>query len=162
MRAKEHSLVDEIERILARHAVAPQWLEIEITESVLLNSFAWIVEKLHRLRALGVSVALDDFGTGYSSLAYLQHLPITTLKIDRSFVDNAANLPKQAALLGAIVHMAAELGLTTVAEGVETPADIAVLKNLNCRVAQGYYYSRPLTADAFLDWMITRTANASV
>lgn len=153
MRARGGSLVDEIDQILQRYAVAPRLLEIEITESALLSGFDWVLEKLHRLRALGLSIALDDFGTGYSSLSYLQKLPITTLKIDRSFVDNAANLPRQAAMLGSIVRMADELGLTTVAEGVETPADLAILKNLNCTVAQGYYYSRPLPADAFIDWM---------
>ena len=153
MRARGGSLVDEIDQILQRYAVAPRLLEIEITESALLSGFDWVLEKLHRLRALGLSIALDDFGTGYSSLSYLQKLPITTLKIDRSFVDNAANLPRQAAMLGSIVRMADELGLTTVAEGVETPADLAILKNLNCTIAQGYYYSRPLPADAFIDWM---------
>ncbi|WP_407276016.1 putative bifunctional diguanylate cyclase/phosphodiesterase [Halothiobacillus sp. DCM-1] len=153
IRARGGSLVDEIETILQRHAVAPQWLEIEITESALLSGFDWVIEKLQRLRALGISIALDDFGTGYSSLSYLQRLPITTLKIDRSFVDNAANLPRQAAMLGSIVRMADELGLTTVAEGVETLADLAILKNLNCSIAQGYYYSRPLPSDAFIEWL---------
>lgn len=153
IRARNGSLVDEIAEILHRHAVSPQLLEIEITESALLSGFDWVLKKLQRLRDMGLSIALDDFGTGYSSLAYLQKLPITTLKIDRAFVDNAANMPRQAAMLSAIVSMANELGLTTVAEGVETLADLAILKNLNCAIAQGYYYSRPLPADAFLDWM---------
>jgi len=150
MRAKGGSLIDEIRDLLEKYQIDPQYLELEITESALMSGFDWVIEKLHRLRELGVSVALDDFGTGYSSFSYLQKLPITTLKIDRSFVDNAANMPRQAALLGGIVRMAQELGLVTVAEGVETLGDIELLKTFNCPIAQGYYYSRPLMPDAFI------------
>ncbi|OZB75636.1 MAG: hypothetical protein B7X37_01585 [Halothiobacillus sp. 14-55-98] len=150
MRAKGQSLVDEVQRLLTAYAVAPPLLELEITESALMIGFDWVVDALHQLRELDVSVALDDFGTGYSSFAYIQTLPISTLKIDRAFVDNAANSPRQAALLGAIVRMAQDLGLTTVAEGVETREDIDLLKQLNCPIAQGYYYSRPLMPDDFI------------
>jgi EAL domain-containing protein (putative c-di-GMP-specific phosphodiesterase class I)/DNA-binding response OmpR family regulator len=150
MRAKGRSLVDEIQILLTKYEVAPQMLELEITESVLMIGFDWVVAKLHRLRDMGISVALDDFGTGYSSFAYLQNLPISTLKIDRTFVDNAANMPRQAALLGSIVRMAQDLGLTTVAEGVETLEDIELLRQFNCPIAQGYYYSRPLMPDDFI------------
>jgi EAL domain-containing protein (putative c-di-GMP-specific phosphodiesterase class I) len=150
MRAKGRSLVDEIHMLLTKYDVAPQMLELEITESVLMIGFDWVVTKLHRLRDMGISVALDDFGTGYSSFAYLQNLPISTLKIDRTFVDNAANMPRQAALLGSIVRMAQDLGLTTVAEGVETLEDIELLRQFNCPIAQGYYYSRPLMPDDFI------------
>lgn len=150
MRAKGRSLVDEIQILLTKYDVAPQMLELEITESVLMIGFDWVVAKLHRLRDMGISVALDDFGTGYSSFAYLQNLPISTLKIDRTFVDNAANMPRQAALLGSIVRMAQDLGLTTVAEGVETREDIELLRQFNCPIAQGYYYSRPLLPDDFI------------
>ncbi len=150
MRAKGGSLVDEIHALLKQYQIDPQYLELEVTESALMSGLDWVIEQLHRLRALGLSVALDDFGTGYSSFSYLQKLPITTLKIDRSFVDNAATQPRQAALLGGIVRMAQELGLTTVAEGVETAADIQLLKSFNCPIAQGYYYSRPIMPDAFV------------
>lgn len=151
MRAKGLSLVEEIRTLLTQFEVAPHYLELEITETVLMFGFDWVVEKLHRLRDLGISVALDDFGTGYSSFAYLQNLPISTLKIDRTFVDNAANIPRQAALLGSIVRMAQDLGLTTVAEGVETLEDIELLRQFNCPIAQGYYYSRPLMPDDFIE-----------
>lgn len=150
MRAKGLSLVSEIQTLLTKYDIAPQMLELEITESVLMIGFDWVVAKLHRLRDMGISVALDDFGTGYSSFAYLQNLPISTLKIDRTFVDNAANMPRQAALLGSIVRMAQDLGLTTVAEGVETLEDIELLRQFNCPIAQGYYYSRPLMPDDFI------------
>ncbi|HQS03240.1 MAG: hypothetical protein B7Y07_09330 [Halothiobacillus sp. 24-54-40] len=150
MRAKGGSLVDEIRDLLEQYQIDPVYLELEITESALMSGFDWVIEKLHRLHGMGISVALDDFGTGYSSFSFLQKLPITTLKIDRSFVDNAANMPRQAALLGGIVRMAQELGLVTVAEGVETFGDIELLKSFNCPIAQGYYYSRPLMPDAFI------------
>jgi EAL domain-containing protein (putative c-di-GMP-specific phosphodiesterase class I)/PleD family two-component response regulator len=150
MRAKGGSLVDEIQILLEKYQIDPQYLELEMTESALMSGLDWVIEKLHRLREIGISVALDDFGTGYSSFSYLQKLPITTLKIDRSFVDNAANQPRQAALLGGIVRMAQDLGLTTVAEGVETRADIELLKSFNCPIVQGYYYSRPLMPAAFI------------
>ena len=150
MRAKGGSLVDEIRDLLEQYQIDPVYLELEITESALMSGFDWVIEKLHRLHDMGISVALDDFGTGYSSFSFLQKLPITTLKIDRSFVDNAANMPRQAALLGGIVRMAQELGLVTVAEGVETFGDIELLKSFNCPIAQGYYYSRPLMPDAFI------------
>ena len=151
MRAKGLSLVEEIRALLTQFEVDPHYLELEITETVLMFGFDWVVEKLHRLRDMGISVALDDFGTGYSSFAYLQNLPISTLKIDRTFVDNAANIPRQAALLGSIVRMAQDLGLTTVAEGVETLEDIELLRQFNCPIAQGYYYSRPLMPDDFIE-----------
>ncbi|HUN00922.1 MAG TPA: EAL domain-containing protein [Halothiobacillus sp.] len=150
MRAKGGSLVDEIRDLLEQYQIDPVYLELEITESALMSGFDWVIEKLHRLHDMGISVALDDFGTGYSSFSFLQKLPITTLKIDRSFVDNAANMPRQAALLGGIVRMAQELGLVAVAEGVETFGDIELLKSFNCPIAQGYYYSRPLMPDAFI------------
>jgi diguanylate cyclase len=150
MRAKGLSLVDEVQALLTEYNIEPQQLELEITESVLMTGFDWVVEKLQRLQDMGISVALDDFGTGYSSFAYLQNLPISTLKIDRTFVDNAVNIPRQAALLGAIVRMAQDLSLTTVAEGVETLEDVELLRQLNCPIAQGYYYSRPLMPDDFI------------
>lgn len=150
MQAKGQSFVAEIQRLLSQYAVAPSLLELEITESALMIGFDWVIDTLHQLRAMDISVALDDFGTGYSSFAYIQNLPISTLKIDRAFVDNAANSPRQAALLGAIVRMALDLGLTTVAEGVETLEDIMLLRQFNCPIAQGYYYSRPLMPDDFI------------
>lgn len=150
MRAKGRSLFDAVRDFLAQYQIEPHYLELEMTESALMSGLDWVIHMLHQLRELGVYLALDDFGTGYSSFSHLQNLPITTLKIDRSFVDNAAHRPRQAALLGSIVRMAQDLGLTAVAEGVETPADLELLKSFNCPIVQGYYYSRPLMPDAFI------------
>ncbi|WP_298292599.1 EAL domain-containing protein [Thiomonas sp.] len=155
MRARGSSLVEQTQLLLQQHGVAPALLELEITESALLTGVDWLLAKLQRLRDLGVSLALDDFGTGYSSLSYLQQLPIATLKIDRAFVDGAADRPRQAALLGNILRLAADLGLAAVAEGVEQAADLDLLQSLGCPVAQGYAYSRPLAADAFVAWAQT-------
>lgn len=150
MRAKGKSLPGEIQLLMTKYGINPNQLELEITESVLMIGFEWVVAELQRLREMGISVALDDFGTGYSSFAYLQNLPISTLKIDRTFVDKAANNRRQAALLGSIVRMAYDLELITVAEGVETIEDITLLRQFGCPIAQGYYYSRPLMPDDFL------------
>lgn len=155
MRAKKMSLVTEIQRLLTEHAIDPEWLEVEITETALMSHFDLVVEQLTQLRDIGVKVALDDFGTGYSSFSYLQKLPISTLKIDRSFVDKASADRRQTALLHSIITLAEALDLTTVAEGVETLADIDLLKNLRCPLAQGYYYSRPVSDTAMLDLLKT-------
>ncbi|WP_322629515.1 EAL domain-containing protein [Halothiobacillus sp.] len=150
MHAKKMNLVTEIQRRLQQYQIEPRWLEVEITETALMSRFDLVVKQLVQLRDIGITVALDDFGTGYSSFSYLQKLPITTLKIDRSFVDKASADTRQTTLRRSIIVMAKALDLCTVAEGVETLADINLLKNLRCPLAQGYYYSRPLDASAML------------
>ena len=104
---------------------------------------------MKRLRDLGVRIALDDFGTGLSSLAYLKRLPITTLKIDRSFIDECTTDPKDTAIVSAIIRMAHSLDLRVVAEGVETAAQAEYLRAEGCDEMQGFFFSRPLSADDF-------------
>ncbi|PDW04055.1 putative bifunctional diguanylate cyclase/phosphodiesterase [Candidatus Viridilinea mediisalina] len=129
----------------------PSWLDLEITESVLMHDPEGSARRIIQLRAMGVRIAIDDFGTGYSSLAYLQRFPVDTLKIDRSFVAALGNGPEvdpgPSALLQAIVALAHSLHLTVVAEGVETPAQHALLRELGCDEAQGYLFAYPLTAE---------------
>ena len=139
---------------LAASGLPASALEVEVTESLLLNADSGATEELERLRQAGICVALDDFGTGYSSLAYLQRLPIGVLKIDKSFIrpldttDPAGN-QRASALVRAIIAMAHSLSLSVVAEGVETPAQLAELQQLGCDIVQGYLYSRPLPAEEF-------------
>jgi len=153
-------LADFIITRLHEAALPASALEIEITESVILDAEEGRVEELIKIQAAGIAIALDDFGTGYSSLAYLQRLPISTLKIDRSFI---RNLPEDGAngsavLVNAIIAMAHSLGLQVVAEGVETPTQLAVLEQLGCEVIQGYFYGRPMPADDFaLNFLVDRT-----
>ena len=128
-------------------------LEVEVTESVLLNAEGGSIDELLQMRTAGIRIALDDFGTGYSSLSYLQRLPISTLKIDRSFIKDLiapdGTLTGSEPLVRAIIAMAQSLSLRLVAEGVETPAQLEHLKALGCDVIQGYLISRPLSADDF-------------
>jgi EAL domain-containing protein (putative c-di-GMP-specific phosphodiesterase class I) len=133
-------------------------LELEVTESLLLDAASGCIEELHELRNAGLAIALDDFGTGYSSLSYLQRLPIATLKIDRSFISNlveAETTPGSDPLVRAIIAMAHSLSLRVIAEGVETPAQLAHLQALGCDVIQGYLVSRPLPAAAFAEQFLS-------
>ena len=115
---------------------------LEITESVFLDTEA-IGHRLHQLRALGVLLAIDDFGTGYSSLSYLTRLPVDIVKIDRSFVERLGGPPGDEVLVRAVVQLARSLGLRSVGEGVETPAQLERLQSFGCDAAQGYLFGRP-------------------
>jgi EAL domain-containing protein (putative c-di-GMP-specific phosphodiesterase class I) len=117
---------------------------------------ATIIAVLEKLKQRGMGIAIDDFGTGYSSLAYLKRFPLTTLKIDRSFVQDIAANEYDAAIAGAVIALAHGLHLSVVAEGVETEAQMRYLDGCGCHQMQGYFLSRPLPPDAFVAWMKTR------
>jgi diguanylate cyclase (GGDEF)-like protein/PAS domain S-box-containing protein len=143
------SLASLVSGILAETGLRPEHLRLEITESVLLARVEAAESALDRLRSLGVQIDLDDFGTGYSSLAYLQRLPINTIKIDRSFISGAPGPGiSNPEIVAAIVAMAQSLGLETTAEGVETEEQLHQLQALRCTNAQGYYFSRPVDSAA--------------
>ncbi len=149
-------LPQRISALIRETGISPERLELEITESALLGSTDELVERLDRVRALGVSLSLDDFGTGYSCLAYLKRLPIERLKIDRSFIKDLPGDAEDAAIALATLSMASALGMVVVAEGVETPAQQAFLAQLGCHAIQGYLVSRPLPADAMTAWLTAR------
>jgi len=156
------NLTDVVGRVLQSALLESRWLGLELTESVLVNHQREGADTLHALRAMGVHLSVDDFGTGYSSFSYLKHFPLDTLKIDRSFVREIASDPEDAAITTAIIAMAHALGLTVVAEGVETEAHLALLRKQGCDEMQGYLFSRPLTADRFAQYLsghraVTRT-----
>ncbi|AFT85139.1 putative bifunctional diguanylate cyclase/phosphodiesterase [Paraburkholderia phenoliruptrix] len=139
-------LFETIHEALDDAALHPSYLEVEITEGALLGDTEQALHTLHALRDLGVEIAVDDFGTGYSSLAYLTRFPLNRLKIDRSFVTRMSGDPQCLALVGAIIAMAHALKLRVTAEGVETPEQAAQLQALGCDEAQGFWFSRPVTA----------------
>jgi len=146
-------VVEMVERTLAETGLEPRWLELEITESMLLRDEKVVVEALRRLRERGVRVAVDDFGTGYSSLAYLRSLPVDSLKIDRSFIRGIAEHADEAALTAAIVSMGHALRLCVVAEGVETRGQRELLERWGCDELQGYLFAHPMpTADLERWW----------
>ncbi|WP_394133255.1 putative bifunctional diguanylate cyclase/phosphodiesterase [Shewanella maritima] len=140
------SLVPDIKQLALRHQVNPELLEIEITETSLMNDVEEAIHKLGQLKTAGFGIAVDDFGTGYSSLSYLQHLPITTMKIDRAFVNG---LPKDSAIASTILMLGKQLKLDIVAEGIETEEQLNWLKEHECAIGQGFYYSKPLPLDEF-------------
>lgn len=140
-------------RILAQTGANPRRIELEITESALMEPDEAMLERLAILRDQGITLALDDFGTGYSSLAYLRRLPIQCLKIDRSFVRDLPGDPEDEAIATASLSLARDLGLTVVAEGVETIAQREYLAARGCHLIQGYLVARPMPIDAFLHWL---------
>ncbi len=128
-------------------------LTIEITESTLMGDAETLIEKLKTIKDFGVEISIDDFGTGYSSLSYLKHFPIDELKIDRSFIEDLSSSTSDLSIVKAIIAMAESLKLKLVAEGVETQDQLHILQSLGCECIQGYYYSKPLSAEDFTDYL---------
>ncbi len=143
---RHQDMVANVARALAAARLDPGHLDLEITESILLEEQS-VIATLHELDAMGVEITIDDFGTGYSSLSYLKRLPINTLKIDRSFVQNIPDDADDAAIAQAILAMTRSLGIVVIAEGVETIEQLAFLRQHGCDAMQGYYFSKPLPAD---------------
>jgi diguanylate cyclase (GGDEF)-like protein/PAS domain S-box-containing protein len=138
------NFIDQLCKVLDSRQVPYQWIELELTENVLMRDQEGGIEKLEELQSLGFSVAIDDFGTGYSSFAYLRSLPVGKIKIDKTFVQSVAHSGKDAAVCRGIINLAKELGLEIIAEGVETRDQFRLLESWGCRVFQGYYFSRPM------------------
>jgi EAL domain-containing protein (putative c-di-GMP-specific phosphodiesterase class I) len=153
-------LVPGIRQLLAEFALPAQSLCLEITESALMDDPALALAHLNELAALGLKLAIDDYGTGQASLAYVKTLPVHELKIDRSFVQDVDAAPRNAAILRSTLLMCRELGLTVVAEGAETEAELAWLRTSGCDTVQGYAVARPMPIDAFLAWADKRLAAA--
>jgi EAL domain-containing protein (putative c-di-GMP-specific phosphodiesterase class I) len=140
-------LVQEVAQILEKTGLTPSSLVLEITESMIMGDAEHNVDVLGRLKDLGVRIAVDDFGTGYSNLGYLRRFPVDTLKVDKSFVDGLGRNPEETAIVEAVISLARALGLSTVAEGIETTEQLDQLRTLGCELGQGFYFSKPLPAD---------------
>jgi diguanylate cyclase (GGDEF)-like protein/PAS domain S-box-containing protein len=140
-----------VRRVLDETGLARQYLELELTERVLLSNTKQMLSLLQELAHMGVQLSIDDFGTGYSSLSYLQDLPVRKLKIDRSFVNAMTLNPRDAAITAAVISMGHSLNLKVLAEGVETEEQMSFLRNHHCDEIQGFYFSQPLETDAFAE-----------
>jgi diguanylate cyclase (GGDEF)-like protein len=143
------NLADMVENVLGETRLAPRWLELEVTEEMLLQDVETVIRNLRRLSDLGVHISIDDFGTGYSSLSYIKKLPIHTLKIDQSFVSDITVNPDDSAIARAIITMAKSLRLNVIAEGVEAEEQLRFLYTLNCLKMQGYFFSMPVSAKEY-------------
>ncbi len=141
------ALVPHVLAVLQRHGVDAELLTLEITETTLMGELDLSMQSLHRLREMGVRFSIDDFGTGYSSLSYLSTLPIDSLKIDRSFVMHMETQPQNIEIIRAVMNLGTSLGKRVVAEGIETPQQLATLRSLGVHIGQGYLLARPLRAD---------------
>ncbi|MFZ2313248.1 MAG: bifunctional diguanylate cyclase/phosphodiesterase, partial [Methylobacter sp.] len=146
--------MDILQRLVKQYQISPTRIMLEFTEGLLMNDVDVAINKIKKLKKLGYTFSIDDFGTGYSSLSYLKHLPVDQLKIDKSFVEDITNDKEDAVFVGTIIAIAQHMGLGVVAEGVESEMELEFLKQSGCHCYQGYYFSKPLPADQFLEqWL---------
>lgn len=146
---RQENLVEFVAQTLVETGLEPEYLELEIIESLIMHDVESAVVVLNELKTMGVQLTIDDFGTGYSSLSYLKRFPFDKLKIDQSFVRNITSDPDNAAIVRAIIAMGHSLNLRLIAEGIETAGELSYLRSLTCDDMQGYYFSRPVPAPAF-------------
>ena len=143
------NLPEMVSGILEEFGMSPGHLELELTEAVAMDDPLVAMAVMDKLYKYGIRMSIDDFGTGYSSLSYLKRFKVYKLKIDQSFVHDVTEDPEDKAIVTAIINMASSLGMHTIAEGVETAGQLAFLRMSGCEEAQGYYFSKPLSADEF-------------
>lgn len=153
---QDDHLEQRLRQTIAESGVNPVWLSLEVTETALIADLDTAIAGLQRLRGTGVRLAIDDFGVGESSLRYLHRFPVTTVKIDRSFIEALVNDDRGILIVGSVVSMAETMGLTTIAEGVETAEQANVLRSIGCPAAQGYHFARPLSPSNFEQFVTTR------
>lgn len=157
---KREGMAGRIERALINSGLPATCLELELTESMLIDDSDVVKDTLTELRHLGAKLSIDDFGTGYSNLSYLKRFDVNVLKIDQSFIGNVATSSQDLALVRAIIQMSAGLNLQTVAEGIESAEVAYAVKGMNCDIGQGYYWSKPLPADKFMEYLAAYMPNA--
>ena len=152
--------LDKLNAALLDTRINPRCLELEITESVAMDDPQFMLESLHMVRELGISIAIDDFGTGYSSLSHLRQLPIDRLKIDRAFVSELSRDVSGGHIASMVIELGRNLKLTVIAEGIEEEAQAQKLLAMGCHEGQGYLYGKPMTAIALREWLATRLAQS--
>lgn len=150
-----------VDSVIQKTGIPPQYLDLEITESMLVGNPQNVIDTLDTLGQMGVTLTLDDFGTGYSSLSYLTRLPFHTIKIDRSFIQHIDEKPRRG-IVQAIVAIAHTLGMRVIAEGIETPLQLSIIRDIGCEEIQGYYLSKPLEAHAIEAWWRTQLDNVGL
>lgn len=148
---KQKNFINLVLEVISESGINPELLELEVTESVLIDSYENSIEILNELRKIGISIALDDFGTGYSSLSYLKKLPINLLKIDKCFIDEIETTDREGTFIETIVSLAHKLNIQTVAEGVENERQFKYLEKAQCDIIQGYYFSKPVPENMIED-----------
>jgi EAL domain-containing protein (putative c-di-GMP-specific phosphodiesterase class I) len=150
---KRGNIESSVLHALQESGIEPDMLELELTESILIQDTENVLATVQRLKLMGVKLSIDDFGTGYSSLSYLKRFKVDKLKIDQSFVRDLANNADDAAIVRAVIQMARSLGLQTIAEGVENERALELLRLYHCDEAQGYFISRPIPASVFMSYL---------
>jgi len=150
--------LDMLRRALDDTGAPPEFIELEITESMAMEEPALLVEKLAQVKRTGVSIAIDDFGTGFSSLSHLQRLQVDRLKIDRTFVTEITGSARGSSIAQMVVQLGRNLGLSVIAEGVEDERQAQILRQLGCPLAQGFLYARPLSPEGLLEWLAGKPA----
>ena len=158
----EADFPDQVRRVLQHHDVAPRWLELELTEAAAVGNMDAARTTLGALVDLGIKLSIDDFGTGYSSVGWLRHLPVTKLKIDRSFIEDVTDDPEAYHFLNSIMTLAHDLKLNTLAEGIETAEQMALVARTGCDLVQGYFLARPMPADDFPSWVAAHTPRSAL
>lgn len=157
MQFAQEDFIDIIEQAIQENCISAGSIKIELTETVLIESFEQIKAKIDKIRSLGIKICLDDFGTGYSSINYLTRLPLDVLKLDKSFIAGLANDQKSQKVLENLVCMAHGIGIQVIAEGVETVQQMELVQNLGCNYVQGYYISRPITKDMLIEKLVSNS-----
>ncbi|MDK6078820.1 EAL domain-containing protein [Massilia varians] len=149
---REKNFSERAATIIRRSGLSPSCIEFEVTESAVMSDVEDAAKMLERLKGDGVSIALDDFGTGYSSLSYLSQFPINKLKIDKSFIHNIDTDPRSLAIAETVIALGKKLGMTVIAEGIESQAGIKLLADIGCDLGQGFFISKPVRPDKLVDW----------
>ena len=157
---QQDDFVNKVTEIINESGLNPRNLTLEITETIAISDIKHTIEVLNRLRSLGIAVAIDDFGTGYSSLSYLNEMSVNELKIDRSFIWDIERNDKNKLISNTIIVLAKQLGLRVIAEGVENSEQLYILKEMNCDIAQGYHFSRPVTKERIDEMILESHAKA--
>ncbi|MGB2246639.1 MAG: putative bifunctional diguanylate cyclase/phosphodiesterase, partial [Alcanivorax sediminis] len=159
---RKGNVAEIVDRVLSSTELPPQLLELELTESLIMEDMEQNIEMLQQLRKRGIELALDDFGTGYSSLSYLKRFPVDTLKIDRSFIMDLDKNPDDAAITRAIIDMAHSLQMNVVAEGVETEEHLAILRSMACDTIQGFLISKPVPEEELVQLLHTQAYRQAI